>query len=48
MSTTWYNIYLPLWIQRQMTIEQLNTALAKGRITQPEYDSIIATPQQEV
>ena len=45
MSSTWYNIYLPLWIQGKMTIEQLQVALAKGRITQEEYDAIVATPQ---
>ena len=45
MSTTWYKIYLPLWVSRQMTIEQLQTALSKGRITQEEYDTIVATPQ---
>jgi hypothetical protein len=45
MSATWYNIYLPLWITRKMTIEQLQTALAKGRITHEEYELIIATPQ---
>lgn len=45
MSTTWYNIYLPLWVTGQMTEEQLQTALAKGRVTEPEYNTIVATPQ---
>jgi hypothetical protein len=45
MSATWYNIYLPLWIQSKMTIAQLQTALSKGRITQEEYDKIVATSQ---
>lgn len=45
MSQVWVNIYLPLWISGQMTIEQLDAAKAKGRITQPEYDQIVATPQ---
>lgn len=45
MSTTWYKLYLALWINGDMTIEQLQTALAKGRITQAEYDAIVATPQ---
>lgn len=45
MSQVWVNIYLPLWISGQMTIEQLQAALAKKRITQAEYDMIVATPQ---
>jgi hypothetical protein len=45
MSQLWVNIYLPLWIQRRMTIEQLQAAVVKGRITQDEYETIIATPQ---
>ncbi len=45
MSATWYNLYLPLWISGNMTIEQLQKALAKGRITQEEYDRINATLQ---
>jgi hypothetical protein len=47
MSQTWVNIYLPLWIQRRMTIEQLQAARDRvpPRITQPEYNMIIATPQ---
>ena len=45
MSATWFNIYLPLWVARKMTVEQLQTALTKGRITQEEYDTIIAAPR---
>lgn len=45
MSEFWANFYLPLWISGQMTIEQLQAALDKGRITQDEYDYIIAQPQ---
>jgi hypothetical protein len=45
MSQVWVNIFLPLWISGQMTIEQLDIAKTKGRITQEEYDMIIATPQ---
>jgi hypothetical protein len=45
MSQIWVNIYLPLWIQHLMTIEQLQAAIVKGRITQAEYEMIIATPQ---
>lgn len=45
MSQVWVNIYLPLWVSGQMTEMQLQTALAKGRITQEEYDTIINTPQ---
>lgn len=45
MAQVWVNIYLTLWISGQMSIEQLNAALAKRRITQEEYDMITATPQ---
>ncbi len=45
MSALWVNIYLPLWVSGQMTTEQLQAALTKGRITQAEYDMIVATPQ---
>ena len=45
MAQVWVNIYLPLWISGQMTIEQLDIALTKVRITQEEYDKIVSTPQ---
>ncbi len=45
MAQIWVNIYLPLWISGQMTLEQLQAALTKGRITQDEYDFIISHPQ---
>ncbi len=45
MSQIWVNIYLPLWISGQMTLAQLQAALAKGRITQAEYDYIVSQPQ---
>lgn len=45
MSQIWVNIYLPLWVSGQMKIAQLQTAMAKGRITQEEYDYIVAQPQ---
>jgi len=48
MSQVWVNIYLPLWINGQMTIEQLQIAKTKVRITQPEYDKIIATHQNPI
>jgi hypothetical protein len=48
MSATWFNIYLPLWVSRDMTVEQLNKAKEKRRITQDEYDTIISTPQNPV
>jgi len=37
----WYNFYLPLVISGEMTLENLQAALAKGRITQEEYDDLI-------
>lgn len=45
MSQIWANIYLPLWVSGQMTIVQLQTAVVRGRITQEEYDYIVAQPQ---
>lgn len=45
MSARWKDFYLPLWISGDMTIEQLQAAVVKGRITQSEYEEIIATPQ---
>lgn len=42
MSQTWYNIYLPLVISGDMSLEQLNKALTKGRITQAEYDDLVS------
>lgn len=44
-STDWYNFYLDLWIQGTVTVAQLQKAVAKGRITQAEYEAIIATTQ---
>lgn len=41
----WYNLYLPLWIRGAMTIEQLQLAVTRERITQEECDKIVATPQ---
>lgn len=45
MSQVWVNIYLPLWISGQMTEEQLQLALSKGRISQTEYECIVSQPQ---
>lgn len=45
MSQLWANIYLLLWVNKQMTIDQLHAAMAKGRITQAEYDYIASQPQ---
>ena len=45
MSAKYKNFYLPLWIRGDMTIEQLQQAVVKERITQTEYEEIIATPQ---
>ena len=47
MAQLWVDIYLPLWKSRDMTIEQLQAARDRvpPRITQTEYETIIATPQ---
>lgn len=42
MSQTWYNIYLPLVISGNMRLEQLDKALARGRITQEEYNDLVS------
>ena len=47
MSQIWVNIYLPLWISGQMTSEQLQIAVAKMRITEDEYNNIIAQSQSQ-
>lgn len=41
----WKNFYLPLWIRGDMTVEQLQQAVTKGRITIDEMEEILATPQ---
>jgi hypothetical protein len=45
MSQIWVNIYLPLWISGQMTIDQLQLASSKERITPDEYEYIVSQPQ---
>jgi hypothetical protein len=42
MSAFWYNFYLPLVLSGQMNLEQLQAALAKGRITQSEFDDLVS------
>lgn len=42
MSQLWYNIYLPLVLSGQMSLAQLDVALAKGRITQIEYETLVS------
>lgn len=42
MSALWYRIYLPLVESGEMTLEQIDAALAKGRITQAEHDDLVS------
>lgn len=44
MSTLYYNYFLTCYTKEPptVTIEQLDTALSMGKITQDEYDKIIA------
>lgn len=51
MSTLYYNYFLTCYSKEPPTVtkEQLGTALTQGRLTQAEYDKIIAVrePVQE-
>lgn len=40
-----YAFFLNMWIMRKITAEQLQTMITKGKITQAEYETIIATTQ---
>lgn len=45
MSTIYYNYFLTCYLKDppSVTAEQLQTALTKGKLTQTEYDQIIAS-----
>lgn len=45
MASPLYNYFLNCWKNCGCTQQQLQNAVAKGYITQQEYDQIIATPQ---
>lgn len=40
-----YKFLLNMWIMRKVDEAYLQAQVAKGRITQEEYNMIIATPQ---
>jgi hypothetical protein len=40
-----FNFFLNMWIMRRITEVELQAKVTGGRITQPEYEQIIATPQ---
>lgn len=40
-----YKFLLNMWIMRRIDEEYLQKRVAKGQITQSEYDLIVATPQ---
>ena len=42
-----YGFFLNMWIMNRIDETYLQGQLAKGRITQEEYDMIVATPQLE-
>lgn len=40
-----YNFLLNMWIMKRINEEYLQKRVAKGQITQDEYEMIVATPQ---
>ena len=40
-----YQFLLNMWVIKRIDEAYLQVQLAKGRITQQEYDMIVATPQ---
>jgi len=40
-----YQFLLNMWIMKKVDEAYLRVQVAKGRITQQEYDMIVATPQ---
>ena len=40
-----YQFLLNMWVMKRIDEAYLQVQLAKGRITQQEYDMIVATPQ---
>lgn len=40
-----YQFLLNMWIMRRIDEEYLQGQVIKGRITEEEYDMIVATPQ---
>lgn len=40
-----YNFLLNMWIMKRVDEDYLQARVAKGQITQQEYEMIIATPQ---
>lgn len=45
MASRLYNYFVYCWKNGTITQEQLQQAVAKGYITQEEYEQIIAMPQ---
>jgi len=48
MASRYYTYFLNCWKNRSVTQEQLQNAVTKGLITQAEYETIIATPQNPI
>lgn len=42
-----YGFLLNMWIMKRIDENYLQGQVAKGRLTQEEYDMIIATPRHE-
>lgn len=45
MASAGYEFFLNCWIMRQATADTLQAKVTAGKITQDEYNTIIATPQ---
>ncbi|QQE75734.1 XkdX family protein [Brevibacillus composti] len=45
MASRLFNYFLMCWINGTVTEQQLETAVAKGYITQEEKENILATPR---
>lgn len=40
-----YSFLLNMWIMKKITESQIQIQVTKGKITQPEYNTIVAAPQ---
>lgn len=47
MSNTYYVFFLNMWIMRRVDEAYLLVQVEKERLTQEEYEMIIATPQMD-
>lgn len=43
--SAFYQFYLNMWIMKKVDATYLQSKVTAGRITQDEYNTIVATPQ---